>query len=293
MKIINIMENALNKLDLYVRRIRPYLLYAVAIFVLFVFPISFSISISVGTRTIQFDYLTDAQRNYTASDSSTSHTMSLFSGLTQTGVIIDYDEDESVVTSVSEPITYTTATPPTPPPTPVATPVSINTGGETNEEGIYIFETFEANNVDTERLQAFVERFYRIAQAEETSYGIPASVTLAQALLESNVGRSRLTSKFNNYFGIKCTAAEIRNGECEVFEDDTPTDNFRTYDNAWLSFRHHSQLLQKPRYSKCYDGDSYQEWCDCLSASGYATDPNYSSKLQRIIRTYRLYQFDA
>ena len=257
-------------LTAYLTRIRPYLFYAAIITIVIVFPISFSVSVTIGDKTFAINY--DGESQDTA-----SHTLSMIPTITQTDRIIHYEDEYEVTPSIAE----------------VPTPVEEQVVEEPEEEDVFILELFEPSNRDQTRLQAFIERFHRIAQIEEDKYGIPASITLAQALLESNVGRSSLTVEHNNYFGVKCTPIEIREGTCTIMEDDTPTDNFRVYTNAWESFRHHSEVLQKPRYQGCYDSPSYVEWCDCLSESGYATDPQYSSKLQSLIRTYRLYQFDA
>ena len=99
---------------------------------------------------------------------------------------------------------------------------------------------------------AYVKRFSKVAQTEMEKYGIPASITLAQGLLESNNGQSRLATKNHNHFGIKCFSRSCKKGHCSNFSDDSHKDFFRKYNSAWESYRAHSVLLQKDRYKPLY-----------------------------------------
>ena len=142
--------------------------------------------------------------------------------------------------------------------------------------------------------ETYVKRFAPIAVAEMKAYGIPASIKLAQGLLESNAGDSRLAQHNNNHFGIKCFSRQCSRGHCSNFHDDTHKDFFRKYDTAWESYRAHSEFLQKDRYKALqqYGTRDYQSWAYGLRQAGYATDKQYAEKLIRIIRRLRLDRFD-
>ena len=100
--------------------------------------------------------------------------------------------------------------------------------------------------------KAYVDRFKDAALKEMEKYGIPASITLAQGLIESNCGESRLAKNNNNHFGIKCFSRTCKKGHCSNFTDDTHKDFFRKYKSSWDSYRSHSILLQKARYKGLY-----------------------------------------
>ena len=123
-------------------------------------------------------------------------------------------------------------------------------------------------------------------------YNIPASITLAQAILESADGNSELAKKSNNHFGIKCHS----NWEGEkVFHDDDELDEcFRAYKNVEESFEDHSKFLLKERYSDLFklNIDDYKSWAKGLKKAGYATNPAYAKRLIRIIEDNNLSQFD-
>ena len=124
--------------------------------------------------------------------------------------------------------------------------------------------------------------------------GVPASITLAQGLLESGNGRSELAVKGNNHFGIKChntwTGAKV------YHDDDAKGECFRKYDNPEESFRDHSDFLRyRDRYKFLFDYEvaDYKSWAYGLKAAGYATDPKYPEKLIRLIEEYELYLYDS
>lgn len=142
--------------------------------------------------------------------------------------------------------------------------------------------------------QQYIKDFAAIAQTEMRKFRIPASITLAQGLLESNGGKSPLASKSNNHFGIKCFSKRCAKGHCTNFSDDSHKDFFIKYKSAWESYRAHSLFLQKDRYKhllKLAPSD-YKAWAYGLKKAGYATDPKYPEKLIRLIKTYKLDQFD-
>lgn len=144
------------------------------------------------------------------------------------------------------------------------------------------------------RQLAYVAQYQEIALEEMRKHHIPASITLAQALLESNIGQSGLATKNNNHFGIKCFSRSCQKGHCSNFSDDSHKDFFRIYPDAKQSFHDHSRLLQKDRYAGLFQLSitDYKSWAHGLSAAGYATDPNYAKKLIRLIEDLDLDRWD-
>jgi flagellum-specific peptidoglycan hydrolase FlgJ len=139
----------------------------------------------------------------------------------------------------------------------------------------------------------YIERFKPIAIAEMNKYGIPASITLAQGILESGSGKGRLAVKANNHFGIKC---HDWSGEKIYHDDDRAQECFRKYKDASYSFRDHSEFLSKrKRYSKLFDlkRSDYKGWARELRRAGYATDKRYPEKLVSLIERYELYKYDG
>lgn len=140
----------------------------------------------------------------------------------------------------------------------------------------------------------YVDRYKDIARREMRKEGIPASVTLAQALLESGTGESVLATKNNNHFGLKCFSRSCKQGHCSNHSDDSHKDFFRIFPDAEASFKAHSELLQKKRYAGLFElvGDDYRGWAKGLSKAGYATDPKYPEKLIHLIESLQLYRYD-
>jgi len=139
----------------------------------------------------------------------------------------------------------------------------------------------------------YIETYESTAQEEAILYGIPVAITLAQGLLESNAGDSKLSKKDNNHFGIKCKAKCV-GCRCANYTDDSKYDMFRVFDSAWYSFREHSNLLMGSRYKHLnkLQRTDYKNWARGLQAAGYATDKKYADKLIRIIESLNLQQFD-
>ncbi|MBP5380375.1 MAG: glucosaminidase domain-containing protein [Bacteroidaceae bacterium] len=139
----------------------------------------------------------------------------------------------------------------------------------------------------------YIERYKDMAQEQMRKHGIPASITLAQGLLESGAGRSELATKANNHFGIKVGMGW--NGPYMIKSDDRPDDRFRKYNNAAESFEDHSQFLLKPRYASLFklSPTDYKGWARGLKQCGYATSPTYAEQLITIIENYKLYQYDT
>lgn len=142
----------------------------------------------------------------------------------------------------------------------------------------------------------YVERFAPVAMAEMRKYGIPASIILAQGLLESNAGESGLSRSANNHFGMKCFSKTCKSGHCANFTDDSHKDFFIKYGNAWSSFRAHSEFLKKTkRYRALFELDAtdYKAWALGLEKSGYATDKMYAEKLVALVKSLDLHRFDG
>lgn len=145
-----------------------------------------------------------------------------------------------------------------------------------------------------ERVANYIKEFSPVAKEEMIQYGIPASIKLAQGILESGAGNSELALKSNNHFGIKChTGWE---GGREFHDDDEKGECFRKYNNPKYSYRDHSLFLtERSRYRALFtlNKDDYIGWAMGLRKAGYATDPTYPQKLIGIIDRYQLQQYDA
>ncbi len=168
--------------------------------------------------------------------------------------------------------------------------------GDTKEDsGLYPmpedkgrFERFPISDT-----QDYIETFAEIAQYEMRAYGIPASITLAQGILESGSGRGELTLKTNNHFGIKCHTGW--QGEFDFHDDDAKGECFRKYNHPMYSFRDHSIFLStRSRYAFLfnYKRDDFKKWAHGLRQAGYATDRKYPQKLIALIEQYDLHKYD-
>jgi len=139
----------------------------------------------------------------------------------------------------------------------------------------------------------YVNKYSNLAIKQKDKYKIPASITLAQGLLESGAGLSELARSSNNHFGIKCHSDW--KGERVYRRDDNPYDCFRKYKSVEESYEDHSEfLLKHQRYSVLftYDIRDYISWAKGLQTCGYATDKGYANKLIRLIEDYELYKYD-
>ena len=151
------------------------------------------------------------------------------------------------------------------------------------------------SNVKTyaEEIQIYVDNFKEIAQNNMRAHGIPASITLAQGILESGAGKGKLALSANNHFGIKCHKGWT--GESVKHDDDSAQECFRKYEHPSESYRDHSLFLtSKPRYSSLFklDKGDYESWAKGLKAAGYATDVKYPEKLIGLIERFELYKYD-
>lgn len=147
--------------------------------------------------------------------------------------------------------------------------------------------------VASDPYEEYIDRYSSLAVEHQDEFGIPASITLAQGLLESAAGKSTLATKANNHFGIKCH--KEWKGKSVKRNDDAPNECFRKYNTVEESFRDHSLFLRRSRYQKLFklDVTDYQNWAKGLRECGYATDPNYAARLITIIERYSLYTYDT
>ena len=144
-----------------------------------------------------------------------------------------------------------------------------------------------------DKVHKYVITYAQIAKREMQQYGIPASITLAQGVLESGAGNGSLARKANNHFGIKCHGWK---GAKVYHDDDRAQECFRKYKEPEYSFEDHSLFLSgRSRYANLFKlkKDDYKGWARGLRAAGYATDKKYPVKLISIIERYRLYEYDS
>lgn len=169
---------------------------------------------------------------------------------------------------------------------------SKKTASTTNKKN----ETTKSNSrtiVTSDLVNGYVFRYKDIAMSNMRKFGIPASIILAQGILESGSGQSNLAANANNHFGIKCYTDW--KGEKTYQDDDSSQECFRKYKTAEESFQDHSDIItQRKRYASLFSlqkGD-YKAWARGLKAAGYATDPSYPEKLINYIERYHLDQYD-
>lgn len=144
-------------------------------------------------------------------------------------------------------------------------------------------------------VRAYISRYSALAVAQEDRYGIPAPITLAQGIVESGAGRSKLTRKSNNHFGVK---AHGRKNYCEFKDDEPGLSKFRVYASPEESYEDHSRFLaieNKSRYNRLftYHVFDYRRWAHGLQDCHYATDPNYAVSLIQIIERFQLYKING
>lgn len=148
------------------------------------------------------------------------------------------------------------------------------------------------NNFKSYNTLSYIAEFKDVAIQSMNTAGIPASITLAQGILESGSGNSDLAKYANNHFGIKCTSEW--KGKNYFKDDDAKNDCFRVYADARQSFKDHSEFLKRKRYSFLFklDKNDYKSWAQGLKTAGYATNPKYPDLLINLIEKYQLNQYD-
>ena len=156
---------------------------------------------------------------------------------------------------------------------------------------LLILSSFSSSFAQTP--DAYIQKYSAIAQKQMRDYGVPASITLAQGILESGSGKSKLATEANNHFGIKCH--DTWNGATMHLDDDAPNECFRKYKSVEQSFEDHSIFLKKPRYEELFalEITDYKGWAQGLKKCGYATSPTYAKNLIDVIEKYELIQFDT
>ena len=163
---------------------------------------------------------------------------------------------------------------------------------------IFFLSTFVMAGFHSQAADAKLTREQYIAMHKDDALrdmkktGVPASITLAQACLESQDGNSPLARDANNHFGIKCANW---NGDTYIQDDDVRDECFRKYNNVLESYDDHSDFLRtRPRYADLFllDPTDYKNWARGLKKAGYATNPQYADRLIKIIEDYRLYELD-
>lgn len=155
---------------------------------------------------------------------------------------------------------------------------------------LFIYATV---NAQSEATVVYIEVYKKIAVDEMKRTGIPASITLAQGILESNSGESALAKKANNHFGIKCKSDW--KGETFTQDDDSKNECFRAYPTAKASFIDHSNFLKtRPNYASLFQLDPVDDsaWAYGLKKAGYATAPDYPQKIMKVINDYELSQYN-
>jgi flagellum-specific peptidoglycan hydrolase FlgJ len=174
----------------------------------------------------------------------------------------------------------------------IETTKSSSSGNSQNET--VVLEATTRVKVTTELVIAYIDRYKNIAKENMVNSGIPASITLGQAILESGSGTGPLSVQANNHFGIKCH--KEWDGPSIRHTDDEENECFRKYDDPSHSFRDHSYFLtSRSRYANLFSlpKDDYKAWAKGLKAAGYATDPKYPEKLISLIERYQLQRYDA
>jgi len=157
-----------------------------------------------------------------------------------------------------------------------------------------VLEATTRVKVTTAMVLAYIENYKNVAKDNMVRTGIPASITLGQAILESGAGTGPLSVQANNHFGIKCHKEWT--GPSIKYTDDEENECFRKYDDPSQSFKDHSYFLtSRPRYAELFEfeKDDYRSWAYGLKAAGYATDSKYPDKLIGLIERYQLNKYDT
>jgi flagellum-specific peptidoglycan hydrolase FlgJ len=157
-----------------------------------------------------------------------------------------------------------------------------------------VLEATTRVKVTTAMVLVYIENYKNVAKESMVRTGIPASITLGQAILESGAGTGPLSVQANNHFGIKCHKEWT--GPSIKYTDDKENECFRKYDDPIQSFKDHSYFLKsRPRYASLFQlgKDDYAAWARGLKAAGYATDPKYPEKLIGLIERYQLGKYDT
>lgn len=165
---------------------------------------------------------------------------------------------------------------------------------QSEDNSTEILEATTRVKVTTAMVLEYIEKYKEIAKQDMKEYGIPASITLGQGILESGAGTGPLSVQANNHFGIKCHKEWT--GPSVKYDDDSAQECFRKYTQPNDSYRDHSLfLITRERYSSLFklEKSDYKSWAKGLKAAGYATDTAYPTKLIALIERYQLQKFDS
>jgi flagellum-specific peptidoglycan hydrolase FlgJ len=165
---------------------------------------------------------------------------------------------------------------------------------KTENRGSEMLESTSKTMVYSDQVKEYISKYDYVAKSNMKKHGIPASIILAQGILESGAGRGTLCVNANNHFGIKCH--NDWGGDKVYHDDDSAQECFRKYKLAAESFDDHSLFLtSRGRYANLFklEKDDYKGWARGLRAAGYATDPKYPEKLIGLIERYELAKYDA
>jgi flagellum-specific peptidoglycan hydrolase FlgJ len=176
---------------------------------------------------------------------------------------------------------------------PTVKPEIKNTPKETNSSGSEVLVATSKVKATTEDVKKYISDFKETAKNNMKVHGVPASITMAQGILESGAGFGQLAKEANNHFGIKCHTGWM--GESIKYDDDAEQECFRKYKDPAESYKDHSFFLSsRKRYENLFklDKGDYEAWANGLKQAGYATDTLYPSKLIGIIERYELYKID-
>lgn len=190
-------------------------------------------------------------------------------------------QNKPVVRAVRKPVVKST--------NPTTSTTSQNQSNQTE-----VLEATTRVKVTTELVLNYIDKYKNIAKEDMVQYGIPASITLGQGILESGAGTGPLSAQANNHFGIKCHKEWT--GDSVKYDDDEAQECFRKYNDPSESYRDHSLFLtSRDRYANLFklEKDDYKSWAKGLKAAGYATDSAYPTKLISLIERYQLQKYDA
>jgi flagellum-specific peptidoglycan hydrolase FlgJ len=165
---------------------------------------------------------------------------------------------------------------------------------ENNNSETQVLAATTRVKVTNDMILAYIEKYKEVAQTNTEKYGIPASIILGQAILESGSGTGPLSLYANNHFGIKCHKDWV--GQSVKYDDDSIDECFRKYENPYDSFRDHAVFLTSgSRYGSLFklDKKDYKAWANGLKNAGYATDNLYPTKLIGLIERFQLYKYDG
>lgn len=156
-------------------------------------------------------------------------------------------------------------------------------------------QLYYADAQSSSDIQSYIQQYKQIALDQEREFGIPSPITLAQGILESGAGKSGLTRKSNNHFGIK-KGTDWNGPLCYAWDDDPQKSPFRVYSSAAESYRDHSKFIKNnSRYNSLFSKSvyDYRGWANGLQKAGYATSPTYAKALIGYIDTYKLYAING